>query len=65
MFSLIKQACVISLRFGGSLASLVKVSKHTKYISLNSQQCLIKPNFINLHSNVYDQELLTLLSICS
>ena len=35
------------------LTSIVDASKHAKYISLNSQQCIIQPPMVNLHSSEY------------
>ena len=45
------------LYFSGILAGIVNTSNHTKCISLNNQQCMTRPTFINLHLNEYDQGL--------
>ena len=41
--------------FIGLLASTVNASNHTKCISLNNEQCMTQPTFINLHPNEYSQ----------
>ena len=51
MFKFIKQAFIVLLSFSESLAFVVKVSDHTKCISLNNELCLAKPTFIDLNSN--------------
>ena len=38
------------------LFNIVNGSKHTKYVSLNNQKCMIQPTLINLHRNEYSQE---------
>ena len=43
--------------FIGLLASTVNASNHTKCISLNNEQCMTQPTFINLHPNEYSQGL--------
>ena len=46
--------------FNGLLTSIVSVSSHKKYVSLNIQECIIQPTLINLHPNEcsqYFQEL--------
>ena len=39
------------------LTRIVKVSNHTKYISLNNQQCMNQITFINLHPKECTQGL--------
>ena len=41
--------------FIGLLTSIVNVSTHTKYISLNNQKCVTQITLINLHPNKYSQ----------
>ena len=43
--------------FIGLLASTVNASNHTKCISLNNEQCMTQPTFINLHPNESSQGL--------
>ena len=38
------------------LASIDNASNNTKCVSLSNQKCKIKPTFINLHPNEYNQE---------
>ena len=38
------------------LSSIVNASKHTKWVSLCNQKCMIQPTVINLHPNEYSQE---------
>ena len=45
MFELIKKM------FVGLLTSIVHESNHTKYVSLNTQKCMIQLTLINLHPN--------------
>ena len=51
MFGFIKKM------FIGLLTSVVNASNHAKYVSLNNQQCMIQPTFINFHPNEYTQGL--------
>ena len=39
------------------LTSVVNVSNHTKYLSMNNQKCKIQPNLMNLLADDYSQEL--------
>ena len=57
MFGIIKQVFIGSLGFSGSSTSLVNAPDHMKCISLNNQQCMTQPTFINLYTNVYTQGL--------
>ena len=57
MFGFIKKMFIGLLSFNGSLASIVYVSDHTKWISLNNQPCMTQPSFINLLPNEYIQGL--------
>ena len=52
MFWLMKQ---VFIRL--SLASIVNTPNHTKYISLNNQQCMTQPTLINPHPNEYIERL--------
>ena len=45
------------------LARIINAPDHTKCSSLNNQQCVTQPTFINLNPNEYIQELV--ISICS
>ena len=45
------------LYFGESLARIVNGSNHTQFTSLNNQQCMIQPIFVNLYPNEYRQRL--------
>ena len=45
----------IKRMFIGLLTSLVNASNYTKCVSLNNQQCMIQPVFINLYPNEYSQ----------
>ena len=37
--------------------SWITVLNHTKYATLNNQQCMTRPNVINLHLNEHSQGL--------
>ena len=39
------------------LASMVSVSNHTKFVSLNNQKCMTEPTLIDLDLNEYSQGL--------
>ena len=52
-----KQAFVGLLCFIRSLASILENPAHAKCISLNSQQCMTQPTFINTHPNEYIERL--------
>ena len=43
--------------FIGLLASAVKASSHTKYESLNNQQCMTQTTLINFYPKEYTQGL--------
>ena len=45
------------LCFRKSFSKIANTRDHVKCISLNSQQCVIQPNLINLHPNEHSQEL--------
>ena len=51
MFGFIKKMLIVLL------TSLAYVSSHTKYVSLNNQQCKILLTLINLHPIEYTQGL--------
>ena len=57
MFRLIKQVFIGLLSFSNSITSTISASNYTKCLYLNSQQCMIQPTLINLHSNEYTREL--------
>ena len=48
---------IINKSFLLLLTGIVNASNHTKYVSLNNQNCKIQANLINLHLNEYSQEL--------
>ena len=39
--------------FIGLLTSIINVSNHTKWVSLNNQECVNQPTLINLDPNEY------------
>ena len=47
----------IKIIFIGLLTGVVNASNHTKYVSLNNQQCITQSTLINLHPNEYSQGL--------
>ena len=57
MFGLIKNAFIALLSFSGYLAGMVRISYWTRYISLNNQPCMTRPDFIDLNPDEYNQGL--------
>ena len=51
MFGFIKKM------FIGLLNTIVNVSNHVKYVSLNNQKFMTQPTLINLYPHEYNQEL--------
>ena len=51
MCGLIKKVFIVLL------ASMVSVSNHTKFVSLNNQKCMTEPTLIDLDLNEYSQGL--------
>ena len=56
MFGLIKK------KFIRTLTDLVNASNHKKCVSLSNQKCDIQATLINLHTNEYIPQRITLLS---
>ena len=44
------------LNFSRSLASIVNVFDHTKYVSLNNQACMTQPSLIDSHPDECNQD---------
>ena len=57
MFRLIKQVFTVLLSFSGSLATMVNLSYHTKWISVSNQPCLASRSFIDLNPDEWNQEM--------
>ena len=57
MFRLIKKVFIALLSFSGSLSSMVDVSNHTKYISLNNQPCMVRTILTDFNPDEWNQRL--------
>ena len=59
MIRIIKQVLIVLLSFSGFLADILMLRvngyDHTKFISLNDQQCITQTTLLNLHSNEFIQ----------
>ena len=53
LLKFIKQTSNALSSFSGSLAHTVKISDHTKCISLSKELCLARPTLIDLNSNEF------------
>ena len=47
MFRLIKKECAVL--FSRLIASMVKVSDHTNWISFNKRTCITRPNLVDIN----------------
>ena len=57
MFQLIKQVFIELLCFSRSLACIFNTPDHTKFISLNNEQCMTQYTLINLDPNEHIEGL--------
>ena len=57
MFRLIKKVFIALLSFCGSLSSMVDVSNHTNYISLNNQPCMGRTILTDFNPDEWNQRL--------